>query len=283
MNLEILLIAILTAVACALSGTFLVLRKLSMVSDAITHTILLGIVLAFFITNDLNHPLLLVGAAVMGVCTVWLTELLCKTKLVSKDASIGVVFPLLFSIAIVLISRYADSVHLDTDAVLLGELAFAPFARMVIFGVDIGAQGLYVSGGLVVVNLICIFLFYKELSLSTFDPLLCAVLGFSPTLLHYGLMTLVSLTAVGAFESVGSVLVIAFMIGPPATAYLLSKRLHILLLLSAFFGSLSGILGYLLAWIIDVSIPGSMAVMVGLLFLAVFAYTVNRDSHTRNV
>ena len=275
-DIEIQLIAVIVAVACALPGTFLVLRKMSMMSDSITHTILLGIVLAFFMVQDLSSPLLIGGAAVIGVVTVWLTETVTKTRLVSEDSAIGIVFPLLFSVAIILITRYAGSVHLDTDSVLLGELAFAPFDRLVIFGHDIGAKAIYTAGFLLLLNIAFITLFYKELKISTFDPMLAAILGFSPALLHYGLMTLVSLTTVGAFEAVGSVLVVAFMIAPPATAYLLTDDLKRMLLLSALFGALSGILGYQLSAVLDVSIAGSMAVVTGLIFLLVFIFSPAR-------
>ena len=274
--LEIQLIAIIVSVACALPGAFLVLRKMSMLSDSITHTILLGIVLAFFVTHNLNSPLLIAGAAFIGVVTVWLTETLSKTRLLSEDSAIGIVFPLLFSIAIILITRYAGSVHLDTDSVLLGELAFAPFDRMILFGADIGAKAIYTSGALLLINVIAIVVFYKELKIVAFDPLLAAVLGFSPVIMHYGLMTLVSLTAVGAFEAVGSVLVVAFMVGPPLTAYLLTDDLKVLLLLSALFGGLSGVLGYQAAHILDVSIAGSMAVVIGLIFAVVFILAPGR-------
>ena len=273
---EIQLIAVIISIACALPGVFLVLRKMSMMSDSITHTILLGIVLAFFLTHDLSSPLLIAGAAIMGVVTVWLTETVTKTRLVSEDSAIGIVFPLLFSIAIILITRYAGAVHLDTDSVLLGELAFAPFDRMVVFGADIGAKAIYTSGALLLINAVLITIFFKEIKVVTFDPLLAAVLGFSPVVVHYGLMTLVSLTAVGAFEAVGSVLVVAFMIGPPVTAYLLTDDLKIMLLLSAFFGALSGVFGYQAAHLLDVSIAGSMAVAAGLIFAAVFIFAPKR-------
>lgn len=275
-SLEIQLIAALISMACALPGVFLVLRKLSMMSDSITHTILLGIVLAFFVTHDLSSPFLIAGAACMGVITVWLTEAVIKTRLVSEDSAIGVVFPLLFSIAIILITRYAGSVHLDTDSVLLGELAFAPFERMIVFGTDIGAKSIYTASILLLINIVLITVFYKELKLATFDPMLAAVLGFSPALLHYGLMTLVSVTAVGAFEAVGSVLVIAFMIGPPITAYLLTDDLRNMLFYSAGFAALSGVLGYHGAAALDVSIAGSMAVMTGIIFGAVFIFSPKR-------
>ncbi len=275
-QVEIQIIAVIVAVSCALPGTFLVLRKMAMMSDSITHTILLGIVLAFFITHDLSSPLLIAGAAVMGVVTVWLTEMLSRTQLLSEDAAIGVVFPLLFSIAIILITRYAGSVHLDTDSVLLGELAFAPFDRMVISGVDIGAKAIYITGVLLFINLAVIIIFFKELKVATFDPLLAAVLGFSPTLIHYGLMTLVSFTTVGAFQAVGSVLVVAFMIGPPVTAYLLTDELKRMLILSGIIAAINALLGYQGAALLDVSIAGSMAVVTGLVFLIVFVFAPQR-------
>jgi len=275
-ELEIQLIAIMVAIACSLPGVFLVLRRMAMMSDAITHTILLGIVIAFFITNDLSSPFLIVGAALMGVITVFLIELLNSTKLVSEDSAIGVVFPLLFSLAIIIISKYAGSVHLDTDSVLLGEIGYAPFNRLYIAGRDFGAKSLYSMGIVLLLNLIFIILFFKELKLVTFDPALAAILGFTPTLIHYGLMTMVSVTAVAAFESVGSILVIAFMIGPPISAYLLTDDLKKMIILSGLIGSINGILGYQLAAYLGVSIAGSMALMTGLVFLLIFIFAPKR-------
>lgn len=265
-SLEIQLIAAFTAAACAIPGVFLLLRKMSMVSDSITHTILLGIVLAFFAVNDLSSPFLLIGAAAMGPITVWLTELLSKTRTVSEDAATGIVFPLLFSAAVILITKYAGTAHLDTDSVLLGELAFAPFDRMVIFGFDLGAKGLYVSGSLLLINIVFTAVFYKELQVVSFDPVLAAVMGFSPVILHYSLMTVASLTAVGAFEAVGSVLVTAFMIAPAASAYLITENLKKMLFIAVGIGLLSGLLGYHTAVLLDVSIAGCMACWTGVFF-----------------
>ncbi len=273
---EIQLIAVIVAVACALPGVFLVLRKMAMMSDSITHTILLGIVLAFFVTHDLSSSFLIAGAALMGVVTVWLTEMLGRTRLLAEDAAIGIVFPFLFSIAIILITRYAGSVHLDTDSVLLGELAFAPFDRMIVGGVDLGAKAIHTTGILLLINLAVIIIFFKELKLATFDPMLASVLGFAPTLVHYGLMTLVSLTTVGAFQAVGSILVVAFMIGPPVTAYLLTDDLKWMLILSGVIGAINGLLGYRAAALLDVSIAGCMAMMTGISFLLVFIFAPGR-------
>ena len=144
---EILLIAIAVSIACAIPGVFLVLRHMSMMADAITHTVFLGIVLAFFVTEDLNSPLLLVGATVVGVGTVWLTEMIHNTGLVNEDASIGIIFPLLFSIAIILVSLYSGNAHLDVDTALLGEIAFAPFDRWIVNGTDLGPMDFSWSSG----------------------------------------------------------------------------------------------------------------------------------------
>jgi manganese/zinc/iron transport system permease protein len=275
-ELEIQLVAVVVAMACSLAGVFLVLRRLALMSDAISHTVLLGIVLVFFITRDISSPLLVFGAALMGVATVGLVELLRRTRRVREDASIGLVFPALFSIAVILISRYAGDVHLDTDAVLLGEIAFAPFTRFEPFGVDLGPRTLWVMGGILVLNILFITMFYKELKLTTFDPGLAAALGFAPTLLQYSFMTLVSITAVGAFDAVGSILVVALMITPPATAYLLSHELRVVIVLSVLIAAASALAGFWTAWVMDASIAGCMATAAGLFFLLAFLLAPDR-------
>lgn len=270
------LIAVVVAVACALPGVFLVLRRLSLVSDAISHAILLGIVLGFFLTEDVNSPLLLAGAALVGLVTVWLIGLVERTGLVREDAAIGLVFPALFSAGVILIARFADDVHLDVDAVLLGELAFAPFDRLIAWDVDFGPKALVVMGGVLLLNVLAIGLFFKELKLATFDPALAVALGLSPALVHYGLMALVSVTAVGAFDAVGSILVVALMIAPPASAYLLTDRLPVMLALAAATGALAALGGYWLAYALDASIAGSMASMAGVLFALAYLLAPSR-------
>lgn len=272
---EIVLIGIIVAVACALPGAFLVLRHLAMMSDAISHTVLLGIVIGFFIVGSLESPLLVAFAAVMGVLTVSLVELLMRTRLVRQDAAIGLVFPALFSIAVILISRFARGVHLDVDAVLLGELTFAPLDRMDFLGLDL-PRSLVVMSIVLLLNVLFIALFYKELKLSTFDAGLAAALGFTPALIHYGLMILVSVTAVSAFDAVGSILVVALMIAPPAAAYLLTDRLSRMLLWSAAIATASAVVGYWLARVLDANIAGAMAAAAGMMFLLAFLLAPQR-------
>ncbi len=275
-QLEILLIAVVTAMACSLVGVFLVLRRLAMLSDAISHAILPGIVIAFFLTGDLSSPWLIFGAAATGVLTVVLVEALTRSRRLKEDAAMGLVFPALFSVGVVLITRYAGNVHLDVDAVLLGELAYAPFHRFEWAGTDLGPRGLWLMAGILVLNLSLVGLFFKELKLATFDAGLAASLGFAPVAIHYGLMSLVSITAVGAFDSVGLILVVALMIGPPAAAYLLTDRLGVMLGLAALLGAISAALGFWGAQWLDASIAGCMAVGVGFVFAVVFVAAPRR-------
>lgn len=275
-QLEIQIIASLVAIACAIPGTFLVLRKMAMISDAISHSILPGIVIGFFITHDLNSPILIILAAFTGILTVVLVEYIQKTGLVKEDTAIGLVFPALFSIGVIMIARNADDVHLDIDAVLLGELAFAPFDRLLINGIDLGPKSLWVIGTILIITLILLFMFFKELKLSTFDEGLSASLGFSPVVMHYGLMSVSSVTTVGAFDAVGAILVVALMIAPAATAYLITKDLKRMILYACGFGVFSAISGYWLANILDASIAGSITTVLGIVFLSVYLFAPNR-------
>jgi manganese/zinc/iron transport system permease protein len=275
-QIEIQLIASLVAIACAIPGTFLVLRKMAMISDAISHSILPGIVVGFFITQDLNSPLLIVLAALTGVITVVLVEYIQKTGLVKEDTAIGLVFPALFSIGVILIAKNANDVHLDVDAVLVGELALAPFDRLIVSGVDIGPKSLWIIGIILLITITLLIAFFKELKVSTFDKGLAASLGFSPAIIHYGLMTVSSVTTVGAFDAVGAILVVALMIAPAATAYLLTTNLKKMLALAMFFGIFSAISGYWLAHLLDASIAGSITTMLGLIFLSVYLFAPNK-------
>ncbi|MDE2747598.1 MAG: metal ABC transporter permease [Chloroflexota bacterium] len=312
------LIGCLIAISGALLGVFLLLRGMSLTSDAISHTVLLGIVVAFLlmtkvfgVAGDTSSPWLILGASLAGVGTVLLTEMLYRSGLVRQDAALGLAFPLLFAIAVILVSRFVDDVHLDEDAVLVGEIGLAwansnshcfehcetvtvtedhPAAKMTrqclncrALGIsprDRRAEFIEVCGNcgdysparawsagllerepalvffpksiavtsiMTLLTLAFVLVFYKELKLSTFDPALAMALGFRPGLMHYALMILVSLVAVGAFDAVGSILVIAFFIIPPAAAYLLTDRLALMLLLSPLIGAAGAYFGYDLA------------------------------------
>jgi manganese/zinc/iron transport system permease protein len=275
-TIEIQLIAAVTAIACAIPGVFLVLRKMALISDAISHSILPGIVIGFFITQDLASPWLILFAAFSGIITVILVEMTQKTGLVKEDTAIGLVFPALFSIGVILISQNANDVHLDVDAVLLGDLAFAPFDRFLINNVDYGPRGLWVISTILAFIIALLLLFYKELKISTFDVGLSSALGFSPILIHYGLMSVASVTTVAAFDAVGAILVVALMITPAAAAYLLTTNLKKMIWLSVFFGVASAIGGYWFAKWLDASISGSITTVLGVIFLSVYLFAPNK-------
>jgi manganese/zinc/iron transport system permease protein len=270
LQIEILLIALIASVTCCLPGVFLVLRGVAMMSDAISHAILLGIVLMFLWVQKLESPLLLIGASCAGVLTVVCTELIIYSKRLKKDAAIGLIFPLFFSIGVILISHYARNVHLDIDMVLLGELAFAPFNRFFIGNIDCGPYALWIMSTVLLMNVVCVKIFYKELLITTFDPTLATMSGFSPFLFYYGLMIVTSITAVATFDVVGSIMVVALMITPPATAYLVTKRVNAMIAVSVCVSILSSLFGYALASYADVSIAGSIASMTGVFFVMAF-------------
>ncbi|PIN99994.1 zinc ABC transporter permease [archaeon CG10_big_fil_rev_8_21_14_0_10_43_11] len=278
---EIILLASVVASACAIPGVFLVLRKMSLLSDAIGHSILLGIVLGFFISRTLNSPLLIIGAALMGVFSVFLTQKIKNTGRVKEDASIGLVFPFLFSLGVILITRFASRVHIDTDAVLLGEIGLAPFNRLVLGGIDLGPVSLWIMSTVLALNVLYVITFYKELKLVSFDQGLAKSLGFSTGFIHYSLMTLVSITTVSAFDSVGAVLVVALIIAPAASAYLLVNSVSSMLFLSAVFGVLSAVTGYALASMFNASIAGAIAVMTGVFFLCAFLFSPRHGAFFR--
>jgi manganese/zinc/iron transport system permease protein len=276
LQIEIITIAVLVAVTCAIPGVFLVLRKMSMISDAISHAILPGIAIGFLITHSLHSPLLILLAALMGVITVALTEAVSNTKLVKEDAATGLVFPALFSIGVILISRNAGNIHIDTDSVLLGEIAFAPFDRFNWNHIDLGPKSLWVMGFILILNMLFVWIFFKELKLSTFDANLAASFGFIPVALNYALMSIVSVTIVGAFDAVGVILVIALMIAPAATAYMLTDDLKNMIWLSILIGVIASLSGYWLARYLDASIAGVMASMCGLIFFLAYLSAPDR-------
>jgi manganese/zinc/iron transport system permease protein len=261
------LVGSFVAASCALVGTFLVLRRMAMLGDAISHAVLPGIAIAFLLTGDRSPLPMILGAGVLGVLTVFLVGLLDRTRCLREDASIGVTFPALFSIGVILMSRYLDQVHLDIDCVLAGEIGLAPLDRLIVADRDWGPKSLWVTGVVLLVNLTLVLLLYKELKLASFDPSLAAALGISPVVVHYVLMSAVSVTVVSSFESVGAILVVAMLVVPPATAYLITDRLLHMLILAVLLGIASAIGGYALAVWTDASIAGAMAATAGALFV----------------
>ena len=268
--IESLYILIITSLACAVLGVFLVLRRLSMVSDAISHSVLLGIVIGYFVTKDIGSVLLIIGASLFGVLTTVCIELLIKSKRVTEDASVGIIFPLFFSIAVILITRYARNVHLDTEMVLIGEIILAPLHRINFLGLSL-PKALVQMSFVLLINIVFIAVFFRKLKISSFDPVYAGVAGIAGAGLYYVFMALVSFTAVSAFESVGAILTISFFISPAASAYLISKDLKITIFLAAVYAVVNSCIGYFLAVKFNVSMSGMCAVVSGLTFMITIA------------
>lgn len=266
---EILLILIITSISCGILGVFLVFRGLAMLTDAISHTVLLGIVLAFFVVGDLSSPFLIVAASASGLISCFLIERIAKIRKVSMDTSIGIVFPMFFSLAVMLISRYARNVHLDTDMVLMGELIMAPFERVVFLGYSL-PRALVTMIFVLGIDIIYLILFTKKLSIVTFDEVYARTIGIAVGFLHYSFMTLVSMTAVAAFDTVGAILSISFFVAPCASAGLLTKRLKTTILLTCAYAIINVSIAYAIASMLNVSISGMCAGISGISFVSTF-------------
>lgn len=269
----ILLTACLTGIACGPIGCFLVLRRLVMMGDAISHAVLPGIVVGYLLTGVRDPFIMLAGALGVGIITAWLTGIVHHVGQVDEGASMGVVFTLLFAIGVILVSAYTGQVDLDADCVLYGEIAYVTWDTFQIGSTDMGPRAVWMLGGIVAMNVIFIVMFYKQLKICAFDPELASSLGIPTGVFHYLLMTMTAMTVVAAFESVGAILVVAMLAVPAATAYLLTCHLWFMLILSAVIGCLSGLLGYGLAALFDSSISGAMAVAAGILFLLAILFS----------
>lgn len=267
----ILLTACLVGISCGMVGCFLIVRRMTMLADAISHSVLLGIVLAFLVANSLNGIYMLIGATIIGLVTTFAIQSLHNSG-VQEDASIGIVFTTFFAIGVILISLFARDVHLDVEHALMGEIAFIPWNTFTLLGIEIPkATGMLLCISLFA--LLVILMFYKELKLTSFDAALAVTLGLPVTLIHYLLMGLVSITSVGSFDAVGAVLVVSMLVVPGACAYLLTDRLSVMLLYSCLFGAASAISGYYGALLLDASISGSMSAAGGILFLLTWIFS----------
>jgi manganese/zinc/iron transport system permease protein len=279
-DLPPILTALFTSLACALLGNFLVLRRLSLMGDAISHAVLPGLVISFLITGARSPLPMFLGAAVAGVLTVVIVEAIRKLGRMESGAAMGVTFSILFALGVLLLEQAAArQVDLDPDCVLHGMLEsifwFPPEQWGGFFSLDTLAllpRQLLTSAAVALASLALIALLFKELRLAAFDPALASALGFNASALHYLLMIFVAASTVAAFEAVGSILVIAMLIGPPAAARLLTDRLSTQIFLSAVIASLTTLAGYFTAafalqsvgYDFSLSATGMMALFIGL-------------------
>lgn len=263
----IVLMGFLVAGTCGLVGCFVILRRMALVGDAISHSLLPGITLAFLLTNSRDTLPMMLGAVAAGVTTVALIEAIRYTSRIKPDAAIGIVFSSLFAVGVILISVFADKVDLDAECVLYGELGFVPLQELVHFGgMEIGPEPVVRMAIIALIAVILLFAFFKEMLVTSFDSGLAASLGINPTRYQYGLTLFLSIVIVSSFESVGVVLVIAMIIFPGATALMLTDRLPLALVLSTAFSALYALFGFHLATWLNASIAGGMTVIAGIVF-----------------
>ena len=271
-TLAIALTAVFTAVSFALLGAFLVLRKMTMVGDAISHAVLPGIAVAYWLSQSRASLWMFLGAAAVGVLATIIIELLRKKLKVQSDASIGMTFTTLFALGVILITFWSDSVDLDQECVLYGEIAYVPFNTWSFGGLNMGPIALWSSGLLLLAVLAYTFIGFKGLKMSSFNEDYAAVLGIGVAAWNLSLMAMVSFATVVSFESVGAILVVALLVVPAATAYLLVEKLHLLLIGAGSIALLAALGGYALSRWMDTSIAGTVATLLGVQFLIVLLY-----------
>jgi manganese/zinc/iron transport system permease protein len=248
------------------------MRKMAMLSDAISHTVLLGIVVAYFISQTLTGVWMIVGAICAGLLTTFLVQILHQLR-VKSDAAIGITFTTMFALAILLISLFADRIHLDLDHVLYGELAFAPLDSVALGSIGVIPRAVLILSVLLSVITLIYFLLRKEIKAVSFDITHAMAIGIPTVAIHYLLMTLISVTTVVSFDFVGSILVVAMLVIPPASAYLIVRSFRSMLMVACLLAILSAIGGYAFAIWFDTSIAASMAVFAGIIFLTIMIHS----------
>ena len=271
-DIFIILTASLVAINASVLGVFLVLRKMSLVGDAISHSVLPGIVVAYYFSGDRTSPILLLAAALTGVLTSLLIDWLGKKAKIQNDASIGITYTLMFAIGMIMISGwFKGNVDIDMECVLYGDIALINLDKIIIDGnLFIGPRALYVEGfATLIIGLVVAFGF-KSFKLLSFNEDFGLSLGVNMNRVHYVMMGLVSLVTVVSFEVVGAVLVVGFLIIPAATAQLFATKLKAMMIWACVFGVVSVVIGYYLAVWMNVSITGAMISVSGFIFFLLF-------------
>jgi manganese/zinc/iron transport system permease protein len=280
----IIITSTLIAISCGILGCFLILRKMAMVGDAISHAVLPGIVLAFLLSGSRDSIWMILGAGLLGIFTTFLIEFFHKKARLQTDAAIGVTFTWLFALGIILISVFAGQVDLDQDCVLYGEIAYVPIDLWITEGgQNFGPRALWVASLILILNILFVKVGFKQLYITTFDPAFAVTIGISVTLWNYLLMGAVSMTTVASFDSVGAILVVALMVAPPATAYLLTDKFKPMIMITIAIAFIISVFGYYLAVALDGSIAGAIVTVAGILFALAFMFSPSQGLITKRL
>ena len=266
------LMAFSVALPCSLLGCFLLLRRMALVGDAISHSVLPGIVIAYLIVKDLSSPWLLFGAGATGMLVTVLIEMIHSKTRVKQDAAIGISFTTLFALGILLVSLFTRNDHIDADCIISGELThIIYYEALELFGKEVPMP--LITSTIVAIGAIgAIIVFYRLLMLSSFDAGLTASFGINPKVVHYLLMAVLSLVVVTSFRAVGAILVIALLIIPAASAYLCTHRLKTMLLLSGVHSAISSLAAMYIYVNFECSIASAMVVSGLLLFIVAWLF-----------
>jgi manganese/zinc/iron transport system permease protein len=271
----IIITGFLVASSTGMLGNLLLLRRMSMMGDALSHAVLPGIVIAYLISGSRASVPLFLGAIIMGVLTTFLIHFFSARGKMQGDAAMGTVFTFLFAVGVILVTKYAGEADIDADCVLHGEIAFVPLQTSAFLGLGVpgpvwtllalllGIQVIFWSG-------------YKGWLITSFNQEYAKSIGIRTALWHYSLMAATSVATVVSFESVGAILVIAFLVVPAATAFLLTDNLKWMTVLILVQGFLSSLLGYFISEWVEGSISGSMAVASFIQFVIAFIWHKKR-------
>jgi len=254
-----LVASIMVGISCGLIGTYIMLRRLSLIGDALAHSVLPGVVIGFMISG--KNPLgLFLGALVAGILTSILISYVERNSKIKEDTSIGIIFTGAFALGILLVSQLKQ-VHIDLSSYLFGDV------------LGVSDSDLIMSSVITVFILISVILFYKQLLVTSFDPVMAYVIGISTSLVHYFLMTLLSMSIIAGLQSVGVILIIAMLITPPATAFLLTDKLKPLLILSVLIGVFSSVIGLYLSYHFNFASGASIVLTAVVIFSLTFLFS----------
>ncbi|MDE5413925.1 MAG: metal ABC transporter permease [Bacillaceae bacterium] len=260
---QALIAAVLVGIICGVIGCFIILRGMALMGDAISHAVLPGVVIAYMVGASF-----FVGAVIAGVLTALGIGYVSQNSRIKDDSAIGILFTAAFALGVVLLTNLRGT-SLDLWHILFGNV------------LAVSRSDLWVTFGIGVFVLLMIFLFYRPLLMSTFDPTMAKAAGIPVQMIHYLLMLLLSLVTVASLKTVGIILVVAMLITPGATAYLLTDRFPVMLFLSAFFGSISAVLGIFFSVVYDVASGASIVLVASVIFGIVFFFSPKQGVVTR--
>lgn len=270
-SIDIWLVLLVCGLACSVIGSILIVNRMALIADAMSHSVLLGIVIVYLILGQVNNFIMLLGASLFGLLSIFFIEKLSDTKNLTKADTSGIIYPLFFSIAVILINIFAKNVHIDTDMIIMGEVVFSSLDTINLFGIKI-ARSFFSNAFSLSLNLIYVIVFNRQIKLTAFDKEQAKLFGVNVKWIMTMLLFLTAFTSVSAFNSVGAILVISMLIVPSATALLFSKELNKMMVSSGVITVFNVTMGYILAIMFNVSISAMVASINGIVFLLVLIY-----------